>query len=88
METSNQVQNISPSKIFNSNSVSNLNLIPKGKLFLIFQSINKKNVVLLQQNKGVFPIYNSVHFLEYKNHLILGWVQNSAPVNQTSLCHI
>jgi hypothetical protein len=31
----------------------------------------------------VFPIYNLVHFGEYKNRFISGWVQNSVPVNQT-----
>jgi hypothetical protein len=36
----------------------------------------------------IFPIYNSVHFGSYKNHLISGWVRNSGPVNQTGLAPV
>jgi hypothetical protein len=35
----------SASRIFNSNSVSNLNLIPKVKLFLIIYSTRMQNLV-------------------------------------------
>jgi hypothetical protein len=70
----NKFKTSSAFRIFNSNSVLNLNLIPKGMLLLIFYSISMQIMEILEHVKGFFcNLHTSVHFGKYKNPLLMGW---------------
>jgi hypothetical protein len=77
---STQVQKQFCSKICNLNSLSNFNLIPKGKLFPMFQSSSMQKLGIFGAVQGWFFQFTIRFNLERLKSIDNGLVQNSAPV--------